>query len=161
SLLEQTHAQKLAWVETPNESGGAVVWHDGGTLGCSAFIGFDKQRRRGVVVLKNARGAPAGGWLGRFLLARDWRTERRPAGTNGQGEDLDAFVGLYRSAASPPSLAISNWALCLLIGIVVVAGCVVVRFAGVRWRVACLCGAILVFGAGSALLRKSILAAEA
>src|SRR5207247_1051181 len=37
-----------------SRDGRNIVWHDGGTAGYSAFIGFDPKVRTGVVVLANA-----------------------------------------------------------------------------------------------------------
>jgi len=33
---------------------GDIIWHNGGTGGYHSFIGFDQQRKRGVVVLANS-----------------------------------------------------------------------------------------------------------
>lgn len=42
----------LGWnIRTKN--GGTIVWHNGGTSGFASFVGFDPQRRTGVVVLSN------------------------------------------------------------------------------------------------------------
>jgi CubicO group peptidase (beta-lactamase class C family) len=66
-LMEQTHVQRH---ESSGTSNTAMPWtddgvylpsksrflgHGGGTVGFSAFIGFDTQRRRGVVVLTNQK----------------------------------------------------------------------------------------------------------
>jgi len=37
-----------------NKFGTEIIWHNGGTGGYHAFIGFDKKKRRGVVVLANS-----------------------------------------------------------------------------------------------------------
>ena len=36
--------------------GREMIWHSGATFGNMAFAAFDKEARRGVVVLSNARG---------------------------------------------------------------------------------------------------------
>jgi hypothetical protein len=45
----------MPWVDQNafNPPGTELLGHGGGTLGSSAFIGFDKKQRRGVVVLSN------------------------------------------------------------------------------------------------------------
>ncbi len=45
----------LAWQITKNGDT-EYIWHNGGTFGFSSFIGFDKKRQRGVVVLSNFAG---------------------------------------------------------------------------------------------------------
>lgn len=56
----------MPWVDQNvfNPPGSELLGHGGGTLGSSAFIGFDKLQRRGVVVLTNQRycHAPSVGW---------------------------------------------------------------------------------------------------
>ncbi|HKS17298.1 MAG TPA: serine hydrolase domain-containing protein, partial [Planctomycetota bacterium] len=44
----------LAWHQSPVRAGGNwVIWHNGGTAGYSAFIGFVKETGTAVVVLSN------------------------------------------------------------------------------------------------------------
>jgi D-alanyl-D-alanine-carboxypeptidase/D-alanyl-D-alanine-endopeptidase len=45
----------LAWQIT-KVGNSEFIWHNGGTYGFSSFIGFDKKRQRGVVVLANCGG---------------------------------------------------------------------------------------------------------
>ena len=56
----------MPWVDQRvfNPPGTELLGHGGGTLGSTAFIGFDKLQRRGVVVLTNQRycHAPTVGW---------------------------------------------------------------------------------------------------
>jgi len=56
----------MPWVDQHvfNPPGTELLGHGGGTLGSTAFIGFDKLQRRGVVVLTNQRycHAPSVGW---------------------------------------------------------------------------------------------------
>jgi membrane-associated protease RseP (regulator of RpoE activity) len=62
-----------------NPPGAELLGHGGGTGGCSAFIGFDKRQRRGVVVLSNQKTLHASpiGWaiLQRMPLTRASGTE--------------------------------------------------------------------------------------
>jgi len=43
----------LGWIVT-TEHGRAITWHNGGTGGYRSFVGLDKERRKGVVVLSNS-----------------------------------------------------------------------------------------------------------
>ena len=71
----------LAWVITRDPQGTEIVWHNGALDGCVAFAGFDKARRRGVVVMCNSRGYLDVTGLGNFLLRSEWQSDRRPTET--------------------------------------------------------------------------------
>ena len=43
----------LGWMLTPTASD-EIIWHEGGSLGCSSFVGFLRQAKLGVVVLANS-----------------------------------------------------------------------------------------------------------
>jgi hypothetical protein len=93
--MEKTHVarvenQALAW-----SCSGDIIWHAGGTFGCSAFVGFDKKRRRGVVVLSNSMFDPATD-LGFLLLNSQWRDDKRPKAATLSRRASDAFVGSYQ-----------------------------------------------------------------
>jgi CubicO group peptidase (beta-lactamase class C family) len=75
-LMKETHEIPLAW-GVENFQGRQIVGHGGGTAGCSAFVGFDKTRRRGVVGLTNRRGFIDLQALGYFLLKSEWRELRK------------------------------------------------------------------------------------
>lgn len=47
----------LGWITSMVE-GEEIIWHDGGTGGFMSFIGFTKDRKKGVVVLTNSNGFP-------------------------------------------------------------------------------------------------------
>jgi CubicO group peptidase (beta-lactamase class C family) len=53
----------MPWVDCGQsaQTGMELLGHAGGTAGYSAFIGFDRQHRRGVVVLLNQQGGTEGG----------------------------------------------------------------------------------------------------
>src|SRR5207249_12225430 len=64
SAIEKTHLVRnstgvpdleigLGW-HVLTKFGTEIVWHNGGTGGYNAFIGFDKKKRTGVVVLSNS-----------------------------------------------------------------------------------------------------------
>ncbi len=66
AVMEKTHVPQhnaglpdtevaLAW-HVRKKFGSEIVWHNGGTGGYHSFVGFDKQKRQGVVVLCNAGG---------------------------------------------------------------------------------------------------------
>ena len=48
----------LNWITQTTKSGYDIVWHNGGTGGYGAYIGFDQKRGVGVVLLANTPGAP-------------------------------------------------------------------------------------------------------
>jgi len=103
SLMEKTHMVHfhgpeigLAWFVPPDLQGPTIIWHGGATYGCDAFVGFDKTRRRGVVVLSNSRGVIGEGNLGKFLLESEWQSDRRPTETNIPIQLFDSYVGQYQ-----------------------------------------------------------------
>jgi hypothetical protein len=83
-LIAKTHAvyvdrtngphMGLAWFTTSTPQKTKIILHDGATAGCSAFIGFDKARRRGVVILSNSTGVLELRNLGILLLDSDWQS---------------------------------------------------------------------------------------
>jgi CubicO group peptidase (beta-lactamase class C family) len=84
-----------------NPPGSELLGHSGGTPGFSTFIGFDKGKRRGVVVLSNQRALPSGGigWaiLQGMPLGRESFTHlvRQVEGI-GTALDTDEETGLLR-----------------------------------------------------------------
>lgn len=68
-----------------------LLAHGGGTAGYSTYIGFDPDRRAGVVVLTNSGGFDYADFIGRELLDPEWRTEVSLA-----PDVLDDYVGTYR-----------------------------------------------------------------
>jgi CubicO group peptidase (beta-lactamase class C family) len=82
-LMEKTHAvyfdrpngrhRGLAWFTTWGQQKTKIILHDGRTLGCSSFVGFDKAQRRGVVILSNATGIFDVRNLGLRLLDSEWQ----------------------------------------------------------------------------------------
>jgi len=44
----------LAWVLTPLNDGQNIIWHNGGTIAYSTFIGFNKITNKGVIILMNS-----------------------------------------------------------------------------------------------------------
>jgi CubicO group peptidase (beta-lactamase class C family) len=80
--------------------GTQLVEHTGGTNGFIAFCGFDKARRRGVVILSNSLTVYAGR-LNDVLLESEWQSDRRPTPAKSAGGDYDRYVGRYVPAGRP------------------------------------------------------------
>jgi len=64
TLRKQTETA-LGWYVSATRVG-EIVWHTGGTVGSATFLGFDRARRVGVVVLANSH---SGDNLGHYVLA--------------------------------------------------------------------------------------------
>ncbi len=90
-LMEKTHEVRFESMRTGvrNGLGWAVVYfpqakkfimHGGATPGYTTYLGFDPNRRRGVVVLSSSDDLADVGYLGMFLLASDWQERPSPHG---------------------------------------------------------------------------------
>jgi CubicO group peptidase (beta-lactamase class C family) len=108
-VMKKTHAVRLdqtlgmdlglAWIVTrwPQET--EIIWHAGGAPGYVTFAGFDKARRRGVVVLSSA-------WdldvvtMGFLLLASEWQPGKRPTITKVSSQVYDSCAGQYELSPS-------------------------------------------------------------
>ncbi len=111
-LMEKTHAihfdqtngphMGLAWFTTSGMPGAEIILHDGGTAGHRAFAGFDKARRRGVVILSNSVGVVHMRNLGCFLLTSEWQSDRRLAEVHLSSRLLDSYAGQYRLKLDAP-----------------------------------------------------------
>jgi hypothetical protein len=95
-LMEKTHDIELAWVVTPGLQGTKIISHSGLTLGYSTFAGFDKARRRGVVVLSNSNDYNDVYNLANFLLESEWESDRRPKETKISSQVYGSYVGQYQ-----------------------------------------------------------------
>jgi CubicO group peptidase (beta-lactamase class C family) len=60
----------LAWLLRASQ-GRTIIWHNGGTGGFGAFVGFDAEAGRGVVILTNAEHSPAVDRAGFAFLGRE------------------------------------------------------------------------------------------
>jgi hypothetical protein len=108
SLMEKTHLVRfqsvippvnvaLAWGVLFDPQGSKIVSHGGATYGYRAFAGFDKTRRRGVVVLSNSSYDGDGpDSIGMLLLKSEWQSDRRPKATKVSNQIYDSYVGQYR-----------------------------------------------------------------
>jgi CubicO group peptidase (beta-lactamase class C family) len=77
-IMEKTYKNGLAWSVNSAQPGTKIVSHGGGTGGYQSFVGFDKVRRHGVVILFNGRRVIDLDGLGNFLLKSDWRPDHGP-----------------------------------------------------------------------------------
>jgi len=85
----------LAWLVQFDPQGRRIVSHGGATDGYSAFAGFDKTRRRGVVVLSNSLDLdiPA---IGKLLLESEWPSDKRLKEKKINRQLLGSYVGQYQ-----------------------------------------------------------------
>jgi serine-type D-Ala-D-Ala carboxypeptidase/endopeptidase len=105
-LLEKTHRPRfhiggwyyigLAWLTERDALGTKLVCHAGATFGHSAFIGLDKARRRGVVVLSSSDAVRDTRNIGQLLLESEWRSGQRPQVKEGARREHDAYTGEYQ-----------------------------------------------------------------
>ncbi|MDB6125003.1 MAG: hypothetical protein JWQ71_3996 [Pedosphaera sp.] len=119
--MKKTYENGLAWGVNSELPGTEIISHGGGTGGYESFVGFDKVRRHGVVVLFNGRRVIDVDDLGKFLLKSEWGSVRRPmeikisrqvpkllkrhGAIKLDTKLLDSIVGHYEfapSAATPP-----------------------------------------------------------
>ena len=70
--------------------------------GCT-FAGYDKARRRRIVVLSSTVGVREIRRLGSFLLESEWQSDRQPKAGRINSQVFDAYAGQYRRT--------SDWAL--------------------------------------------------
>jgi serine-type D-Ala-D-Ala carboxypeptidase/endopeptidase len=107
-LMEKTHAVQLertlgvdvgmAWMIMATPQGTKIIWHAGGAPGYVTFAGFDKNRRRGVVVLSSSWDLDVQE-IGLLLLESQWQLEKRPMEKKINSQAIDACVGQYRLSA--------------------------------------------------------------
>jgi CubicO group peptidase (beta-lactamase class C family) len=88
--------------------GGGIVWFNGGG-GYKLYAGFDKTRRRGVVVLSNSDAFIDAIKLGGFLLETEWQSDRRPMETKISNQVYGSLVGQYRPASDAAPRKFRLW----------------------------------------------------
>lgn len=86
-----------------NKFGTEAIWHNGGTGGYHSFIGFDKKKRRGVVVLANSANSIDD--IGFHLLEpkhplAHFELAKERVAIHLEPEILDRYVGRYELAPS-------------------------------------------------------------
>ena len=166
SLMEKTHAVHfhltrdigvgLAWFITPGLQGTKIISHVGDTLGFSSFVGFDKTRRRGVVILINSYDVADACAAGISLLESEWQSDR-PKETALDNKIYESYLGQYHLSPdfalgmlmlrqflrnAPEVLLYVPAGVCLVVLVVLLR-----RAAGFRKRCIVLGGAALVTGA--------------
>jgi serine-type D-Ala-D-Ala carboxypeptidase/endopeptidase len=109
-LMEKTHRPRfhiggwyyigLAWLTDRDPLGTKLVCHAGATFGHSGFIGLDKARRRGVVVLSSSDAVRDARNIGLLLLESEWRPDRRPQISHVSRRLDGACVGEYQLVPS-------------------------------------------------------------
>ena len=108
-LMEKTHTLRLdqtlgedhglGWIITRWPQEREIIWHAGGAPGYVTFAGFDKARRRGVVILSSS-------WdldvvtMGFLLLGSEWQPDKRPKETKISSQIYDSSVGQYELSPS-------------------------------------------------------------
>ena len=100
----------LAWFVAGDPKDKGIIWHGGATPGFCTFAGFDKTRRRGVVVLSSSWDANIY-LIGMLLLESDWQAGSRPTEKKISSEDFGSYTGRYKLS---PDFALGKW----LIGII-------------------------------------------
>jgi D-alanyl-D-alanine-carboxypeptidase/D-alanyl-D-alanine-endopeptidase len=88
--------------------GGGIVWFNGGGH-YRSYAGFDKTRRRGVVVLSNSDGFIDAISLGNFLLETEWQSDRRPMETKISNPVYGSLSGQYRPASDATPRKFRLW----------------------------------------------------
>jgi CubicO group peptidase (beta-lactamase class C family) len=171
SLMEKTHAVHfhqtrdigvgLAWFITSSLQRTKIISHVGDTLGFSSFVGFDKTRRRGVVILINSYDVADACAAGISLLESEWQSDR-PKETALDNKIYESYLGQYHLSPdfalgmlmlrqflrnAPEVLLYVPAGVCLVVLVVLLR-----RAAGFRKRCIVLGGAALVTGALGALL---------
>jgi D-alanyl-D-alanine-carboxypeptidase/D-alanyl-D-alanine-endopeptidase len=87
--------------------GEGIVYTGGGAFGCRALVGFDKTRRRGMVVLSTSADLMRN--FGDLLLESEWQSDRRTDETNVSAAILDSCAGQYRPTNDPAGHTIGVW----------------------------------------------------
>jgi hypothetical protein len=112
-LMEKTHVPQLfhalpetdiglAWMITRLPEGRKIVHHGGAAPGYCTFVGFDKARHRGVVVLSSSHDGFDVDAIGMLLLASEWQSEKRPKKETVRTAIDDSCVGQYQLSPDFP-----------------------------------------------------------
>ncbi len=99
---ETENIQALGWMISNVDGGREIVWHNGGTGGFRCFLGFDRERRRGVAVLTNSASMRGGDDIGFHVLngrpLQPRPVERCPVTID--AAILERYVGRYMFSPS-------------------------------------------------------------
>jgi CubicO group peptidase (beta-lactamase class C family) len=90
-----------------------ILWHNGGTIGCSSFIGIDAKRHVAIVVLSNSRMESVDD-IGFHMLDR--RMRLAPAPVSVPPDMLQRYVGVYRAANQVAQITLTGHGLSLRLG---------------------------------------------
>jgi serine-type D-Ala-D-Ala carboxypeptidase/endopeptidase len=71
-----------------------MIHTGGGGFGGRSYVGYDKARHRGVVVLSTADDS--GSELGNLFLESEWQSDRRPTAVKLTSPAYDLYLGQYR-----------------------------------------------------------------
>jgi hypothetical protein len=121
----------FAWA--PQRAG--MLHAGGGWFANGSYIGFDKARRRGVVVLANAYERRQE--LGLLLLESEWQSDRRPKPAQVSSEVYASYAGQYQRS---PSYALGKFAIRYYLldvhrpATLLSAGLCLAGVAGLLWR---------------------------
>jgi len=85
----------LAWMITHLHAT-RIVHHGGEAPGYCTFVGFDKARRRGVVLLSSSWNGFDLDAIGMPLLKSEWQSEKRPKAARVSSQLYDSCVGQYQ-----------------------------------------------------------------
>src|SRR5688572_30623835 len=120
-MMEKTHVLQLdqtlgfdmglAWEITRAPQGRKIVWHAGGAPGYVTVAGFEKTRRRGVVVLSSSYDLDVLA-IGMLVLESQWHPEKRPTETKMNNQVADSLVGQYELS---PDFALGLFTLRILL----------------------------------------------
>jgi D-alanyl-D-alanine-carboxypeptidase/D-alanyl-D-alanine-endopeptidase len=104
-VMEKTHVVHLeqrlgmdfglAWMNMATPQGTKIIWHGGGAPGYVTFAGFEKTRRRGVVVLSSSWDLDVQA-IGMLLLESEWQPDKRPRESKISSQVFDSCVGQYQ-----------------------------------------------------------------
>jgi CubicO group peptidase (beta-lactamase class C family) len=83
----------VTWMIMHDSADTTIIGHGGLTRGFMTYVGFDKTRHRGVVVLCNSLDLDVPR-IGRILLASEWSPQLRPQASPIKSS-IDQYVGQY------------------------------------------------------------------
>jgi CubicO group peptidase (beta-lactamase class C family) len=107
----RTFGQEQIGLNWLNDHG--ILWHNGGTIGFSSFIGIDPQRHAAIVVLSNSRMESVDD-IGFHML--DPRMQLAPAPVTVPLATLRRYTGVYRAANQTAQITLTERGLSLRLG---------------------------------------------
>ena len=105
------HRMGLVWWIVTDPEGKEIIRHGGSTFGYITFAGFDKARRRGVVILSSSWDGVDNELLGLLVLESEWQADRRPQEAKISNTDYDSYVqSKYCTKAFTRAMKFAAWA---------------------------------------------------